>query len=304
MLFAKPVYFEDSEGDNTFLEVAIQYNDSYSEQIFPFSNNIRQPDGGTHLDGFKAALTKVINDSGKRLGIIKEKEKLSGDDVREGITAVVSVKIADAQYESQTKSKLCSTYVRTFVQKAVTEKFGIYLEEHPAETKELIMRCLTAQRAREAARLAREETHRKGVLESTKLPGKLADCSDKRPELCEIYIVEGDSAGGTAKQGRDRRFQAILPLRGKILNVEKVRIDRALGNAEIKAMITAFGCGIQENYDESKLRYDRIIIMTDADVDGSHIRILLLTFFFRYMRPLVENAHVYAAQPPLYKVSG
>ena len=304
VLFAKPVYFEDSEGDNTFLEVAIQYNDSYSEQIFPFSNNIRQPDGGTHLDGFKAALTKVINDSGKRLGIIKEKEKLSGDDVREGITAVVSVKIADAQYESQTKSKLCSTYVRTFVQKAVTEKFGIYLEEHPAETKELIMRCLTAQRAREAARLAREETHRKGVLESAKLPGKLADCSDKRPELCEIYIVEGDSAGGTAKQGRDRRFQAILPLRGKILNVEKVRIDRALGNAEIKAMITAFGCGIQENYDESKLRYDRIIIMTDADVDGSHIRILLLTFFFRYMRPLVENGHVYAAQPPLYKVSG
>jgi len=304
VLFAKPVYFEDTNGEDRFLEVAIQYNDGYSEQIFPFSNNIRQPDGGTHLDGFKAALTKVINDAGKRLNILKENVKLSGDDVREGITAVISVKIADAQYESQTKSKLCSTYVRGFVQKAVTEKFGMYLEEHPAETRELIMRCLTAQRAREAARLAREETHRKGVLESTKLPGKLADCSDKRPELCEIYIVEGDSAGGTAKQGRDRRFQAILPLRGKILNVEKVRIDRALGNEEIKAMITAFGCGIQENYDESKLRYDRIIIMTDADVDGSHIRILLLTFFFRYMRPLVENGHVYAAQPPLYKVSG
>ncbi len=224
--------------------------------------------------------------------------------MREGITAVVSVKIADAQYESQTKSKLCSTYVRGFVQKAVIDKFGTYLEEHPAETKELIMRCITAQRAREAARLAREETHRKGVLESTKLPGKLSDCSDKRSELCEIYIVEGDSAGGTAKQGRDRRFQAILPLRGKILNVEKVRINRVLENEEIKAMITAFGCGIQENFDESKLRYDRIIIMTDADVDGSHIRILLLTFFFRYMRPLVENGHVYAAQPPLYKVSG
>ncbi len=304
VLFAKPVYFEDTNGEDRFLEVAIQYNDGYSEQIFPFSNNIRQPDGGTHLDGFKAALTKVINDAGKRLNILKENVKLSGDDVREGITAVISVKIADAQYESQTKSKLCSTYVRGFVQKAVTEKFGMYLEEHPAETRELIMRCLTAQRAREAARLAREETHRKGVLESTKLPGKLADCSDKRPELCEIYIVEGDSAGGTAKQGRDRRFQAILSLRGKILNVEKVRIDRALGNEEIKAMITAFGCGIQENYDESKLRYDRIIIMTDADVDGSHIRILLLTFFFRYMRPLVENGHVYAAQPPLYKVSG
>ena len=304
VLFAKPVYFEESEGDDKFLEVAIQYNDGYNEQIFPFSNNIRQPDGGTHLDGFKAALTKVINDAGRKLNILKENVKLSGDDVREGITAVVSVKIADAQYESQTKSKLCSTYVRGFVQKAVTEKFGMYLEEHPAETRDLIMRCLTAQRAREAARLAREDTRRKGVLESTKLPGKLADCSDKRAELCEIYIVEGDSAGGTAKQGRDRRFQAILPLRGKILNVEKVRIDRALGNEEIKAMITAFGCGIQENYDESKLRYDRIIIMTDADVDGSHIRILLLTFFFRYMRPLVENGHVYAAQPPLYKVSG
>ena len=304
VLFEKPVYFEEQEGDDKFLEVAIQYNDSYSEQIFPFSNNIRQPDGGTHLDGFKAALTKVINDAGKRLNILRENEKLSGDDVREGITAVVSVKIEDDQYESQTKSKLCSTYVRGFVQKAVVDKFGTYLEEHPAETKELIMRCITAQRAREAARLAREETHRKGVLESTKLPGKLSDCSDKRSELCEIYIVEGDSAGGTAKQGRDRRFQAILPLRGKILNVEKVRINRVLENEEIKAMITAFGCGIQENFDESKLRYDRIIIMTDADVDGSHIRILLLTFFFRYMRPLVENGHVYAAQPPLYKVSG
>lgn len=303
-LFPQPIYFEESEGDDKFLEVAIQYNDSYSEQIFPFSNNIRQPDGGTHLDGFKAALTKVINDTGKRLNILKESEKLSGEDVREGITAVVSVKIADAQYESQTKSKLCSSYVRGFVQKAVTEKFGTYLEEHPSEARELIMRSITAQRAREAARLAREETHRKGVLESTKLPGKLADCSDKRSELCEIYIVEGDSAGGTAKQGRDRRFQAILPLRGKILNVEKVRINRVLENEEIKAMITAFGCGIQENFDESKLRYDRIIIMTDADVDGSHIRILLLTFFFRYMRPLVENGHVYAAQPPLYKVSG
>ena len=304
VLFASPVYFEYSEGDDKFLEVAVQYNDGYNEQIFPFSNNIRQPDGGTHLEGFKAALTKVINDAGHRLNILKENEKLSGEDVREGITAVVSVKIADAQYESQTKSKLCSTYVRGFVQKAVTDKFGTYLEEHPAETRELVLRCITAQRARDAARLAREETRRKGVLESTKLPGKLADCSDKRPELCEIYLVEGDSAGGTAKQGRDRRFQAILPLRGKILNVEKVRINRVLENEEIKAMITAFGCGIQDNFDESKLRYDRIIIMTDADVDGSHIRILLLTFFFRYMRPLVENGHVYAAQPPLYKVSG
>lgn len=304
VLFSSPVYFEDSEGDDKFLEIAIQYNDGYAEQIFPFSNNIRQPDGGTHLEGFKSALTKVINDAGHRLNILKDNDKLSGDDVREGITAVVSVKIADAQYESQTKAKLCSTYVRGFVYKATVEKFGTYLEEHPAEARELVLRCITAQRARDAARLAREETRRKGVLESTKLPGKLADCSDKRPELCEIYIVEGDSAGGTAKQGRDRRFQAILPLRGKILNVEKVRINRVLENEEIKAMITAFGCGIQENFDESKLRYDRIIIMTDADVDGSHIRILLLTFFFRYMRPLVENGHVYAAQPPLYKVSG
>lgn len=304
VLFSSPVYFEVSEGDDKFLEVAIQYNDGYAEQIFPFSNNIRQPDGGTHLEGFKSALSKVINDVGRRLNVLKENDKLSGEDVREGITAVISVKIADAQYESQTKSKLCSTYVRNFVHKAVVDKFGTYLEEHPAEAKELVLRCITAQRARDAARLAREETRRKGVLESTKLPGKLADCSDKRPELCEIYIVEGDSAGGTAKQGRDRRFQAILPLRGKILNVEKVRINRVLENEEIKAMITAFGCGIQDNFDESKLRYDRIIIMTDADVDGSHIRILLLTFFFRYMRPLVENGHVYAAQPPLYKVSG
>ena len=304
VLFEKPVYFEDSEGDDKFLEIAIQYNDGYAEQIFPFSNNIRQPDGGTHLEGFKSALTKVINDAGHRLNVLKDSDKLSGEDVREGITAVVSVKIADAQYESQTKAKLCSTYVRGFVYKATVEKFGTYLEEHPSEARELVLRCITAQRARDAARLAREETRRKGVLESTKLPGKLADCSDKRPELCEIYIVEGDSAGGTAKQGRDRRFQAILPLRGKILNVEKVRINRVLENEEIKAMITAFGCGIQENFDESKLRYDRIIIMTDADVDGSHIRILLLTFFFRYMRPLVENGHVYAAQPPLYKVSG
>ncbi|MCD8200647.1 MAG: type IIA DNA topoisomerase subunit B [Clostridia bacterium] len=302
-LFEKPVYFEDSEGDDKFLEVAIQYNDGFSEQIFPFSNNIRQPDGGTHLEGFKAALTKVVNDAGHRLGVMKDAERLSGEDVREGITAVVSVKIADAQYESQTKSKLCSIYVKGFVQKAVTDKFGTYLEEHPAEARELVMRCLTAQRARDAAKKAREETKRKGFLESTRLPGKLADCSDKRPELCEIYIVEGDSAGGTAKQGRDRRFQAIMPLRGKILNVEKVRIDKVLGNEEIKAMITAFGCGIQENYDEAKLRYDRIIMMTDADVDGSHIRILLLTFFFRYMRPLIENGHVYAAKPPLYKVS-
>ena len=223
--------------------------------------------------------------------------------MREGITAVVSVKLENAQFESQTKDKLNNSFVRTFVSKCVSERFGTYIEEHPQEARELVLRCITAQKARDAARNARELTRRKGILESTTLPGKLADCSDKRPELCEIYIVEGDSAGGTAKQGRDRRFQAILPLRGKILNVEKARLSRALENEEIKSMITAFGCGISDDFDESKLRYDRIICMTDADVDGSHIRILLITFFFRFMRPLIENGHVYIAQPPLYKIT-
>ncbi len=302
VLFSAPVYFEETQDDSS-IEVAIQYNDSYNETIFSYANNIHTEEGGTHLDGFKAALTKVINDIGHKLNILKENDKLSGEDVREGITAVVSVKLTEPQFEGQTKTKLGNSQMRSFVQKATVEHLGTYLEENPSQAKELILRCITAQKARDAARNARELTRRKGILESTTLPGKLADCSEKRPELCEIYIVEGDSAGGTAKQGRDRRFQAILPLRGKILNVEKARLNRVLENEEIKSMITAFGCGIHEDFDESKLRYDRIICMTDADVDGSHIRILLLTFFFRFMRPLVENGHVYIAQPPLYKAT-
>ena len=301
-LFPAPVYFEETQDDSA-IEVAIQYNDSYSETIFSYANNIHTEEGGTHLDGFKAALTKVINDAGRRLNILKENDKLTGDDVREGITAVVSVKLTEPQFEGQTKTKLGNSSMRAFVQKATVEHLGTYLEENPSQARELILRCITAKKARDAARNARELTRRKGILENTTLPGKLADCSEKRPELCEIYLVEGDSAGGTAKQGRDRRFQAILPLRGKILNVEKARLNHVLENEEIKSMITAFGCGIHDDFDESKLRYDRIICMTDADVDGSHIRILLLTFFFRFMRPLIENGHVYVAQPPLYKAT-
>ncbi|MDE6059735.1 MAG: DNA topoisomerase (ATP-hydrolyzing) subunit B [Clostridia bacterium] len=301
-LFSKPLYFEAHDGTTT-CEIALQYNEGYNEVIYSYANNVNTIDGGTHIEGLKAALTKVINDAGKKHGILKENDKLTGEDVREGITAVVSVKLENAQFESQTKDKLNNSFIRPFVNKCVSDKLGTYLEEHPSEAKDLVLRCITAQKARDAARNARDLTRRKGILESTTLPGKLADCSDHRPELCEIYIVEGDSAGGTAKQGRDRRFQAILPLRGKILNVEKVRLNRVLENAEIKAMITAFGCGILENFDESKLRYDRIISMTDADVDGAHIRILLLTFLFRFMRPLIEHGHVYSAMPPLYKAS-
>ena len=301
-LFEKPVYFEEEQDDSS-IEVAIQYNDSYSETIFSYANNIHTEEGGTHLDGFKSALTKVINEAGHRLNILKGDDKLSGDDVREGITAVISVKLTEPQFEGQTKTKLGNSGMRTFVMRATTEHLGTYLEENPSQARELILRCLTAQKARDAARNARELTRRKGILENTTLPGKLADCSERRAELCEIYLVEGDSAGGTAKQGRDKRFQAILPLRGKILNVEKARLNHVLANEEIKSMITAFGCGIHDDFDESKLRYDRIICMTDADVDGSHIRILLLTFFFRFMRPLIEKGHVYVAQPPLYKAT-
>ena len=300
-VFPQPLYIDKSvpEGE---IEIAMQFNDSYVEVVHAYANNINTEEGGAHLDGFKAALTKVINDYGHKANLLKEAEKLSGDDVREGLVAIISVKLETPQFEGQTKTKLGNSEMRTAVNRVVTEELSTFLEENPKEAKELVLKSVTAQRAREAARRARELT-RKGVLESASLPGKLADCSDRDPSHCEIYIVEGDSAGGTAKQGRDRRFQAILPLRGKILNVEKARLSRALENEEIKSMITAFGCGISDDFDESKLRYDRIICMTDADVDGSHIRILLITFFFRFMRPLIEHGHVFIAQPPLYKIT-
>ena len=301
-IFPEVIYFDEKYVDSE-IEVAMQYNDSYSDTILAFANNINTEEGGTHLDGFKASLTKIINDYGSKAGILKGSEKLSGEDVREGLTAVISVKLAEPQFEGQTKTKLGNSSMRQAVAKGVAEGFGTYLEEHPREAKELVLKTITAQRAREAARMARESARRKSALESTTLPGKLADCTDKDPKNCEIYLVEGDSAGGSAKQGRDRRFQAILPLRGKILNVEKAALHRVLENDEIKAMITAFGCGINAEYDESKLRYNRIICMTDADVDGSHIRILMLTFLFRFMRPLIENGHVFIALPPLYKIA-
>lgn len=301
-VFPEVIYFDESY-ENGEVEIAMQYNDSYSETIFAFANNINTEEGGTHLEGFRNSLTKIINDYGKNNNILKGDEKLSGDDVREGLTAVISVKLTNPQFEGQTKTKLGNSEMRTVVAKAMTEGLGSYLEEHPKEAKDLIMKGVLAQKAREAARNARDLARRKSALESTTLPGKLADCSDKDPSLCEIYLVEGDSAGGSAKMGRDRRFQAILPLRGKILNVEKARLHKVFENEEIKTMITAFGAGIKEDFDESKLRYNRIICMTDADVDGSHIRILMLTFFFRFMRPLIENGHVYIAQPPLYKVT-
>ena len=302
VLFEEPIYISGMVG-TTSVEVAMQYNDSYSENIFTFVNNIHTPDGGTHMAGFSMALTRVVNDYGRKHNILKANDQnLTGEDIREGMAAIVSVKLEDPQFESQTKSKLGNSEVRTIVNQLVGRQFADYLEENPKHAKQILDRCLAASRAREAARKARETT-RKSVLGSGSLPGKLADCSDKDPKKCEIYLVEGDSAGGSAKKGRDRHFQAILPLRGKILNVEKTRLDRILGNDEIKAMVTAFGCGIGDEFDISKLRYDRIVCMTDADVDGSHIRILMLTFFYRYMRPLIEQGHVYAAQPPLYKVT-
>jgi len=300
-ILPETLYFEESENDMV-AEVAIQYNTTYDENIHTFANNINTEEGGAHLDGFKASLTRVINDYGQKSRSLKENEKLSGEDVREGITAVISVKLPEPQFEGQTKTKLGNSEMRSFVGKVLTDKLGAYLEENPRIGKDLISKSITAQRAREAARKAREAM-RKGVMENTTLPGKLADCSDTDPKNCEIYLVEGDSAGGTAKQGRDRQIQAILPLRGKILNVEKARLHKVLDNEEIRSMIKAFGCGYKDDFDLSKLRYDRIICMTDADVDGSHIRILLLTFFFRFMRPLVENGHVYIALPPLYKTT-
>ena len=303
VLFPEPIYINGMVG-TTSVEVAMQYNDTYTENIFTFVNNIHTPDGGTHMAGFSMAITRVINDYGRRHGILKASDaNLTGDDIREGMAAIVSVKLEDPQFESQTKSKLGNSEVRTIVNSLVGKQLGDYLEENPATAKLILDRCLAASRAREAARKARDLTRRKTVLESASLPGKLADCSERDPSKCEIFLVEGDSAGGSAKMGRDRHFQAILPLRGKILNVEKTRLDRVLANEEIKAMITAFGCGVGEDFDISKLRYDRIVCMTDADVDGSHIRILMLTFFYRYMRPLIEQGHVYAAQPPLYKVT-
>ena len=303
VLFPEPIYINGMVG-TTSVEVAMQYNDTYTENIFTFVNNIHTPDGGTHMAGFSMAITRVINDYGRRHGILKASDaNLTGDDIREGMAAIVSVKLEDPQFESQTKSKLGNSEVRTIVNSLVGKQLSDYLEENPATAKLILDRCLAASRAREAARKARDLTRRKTVLESASLPGKLADCSERDPSKCEIFLVEGDSAGGSAKMGRDRHFQAILPLRGKILNVEKTRLDRVLANEEIKAMITAFGCGVGEDFDISKLRYDRIVCMTDADVDGSHIRILMLTFFYRYMRPLIEQGHVYAAQPPLYKVT-
>ncbi len=303
VLFADPIYIE-SAMEGTTVEVALQYNESYQENIYAFANNIHTPEGGTHLTGFSTALTRAINEYGRKFKILKDADtKLKSEDVRESIAAVISVKLKEPQFEGQTKSKLGNSEVRGIVDNLVYNHLSTYLGENPQVGRIIVDRCISASRAREAARKARELTRRKTVLESGSLPGKLADCSERNPEKCEIFLVEGDSAGGSAKTGRNRFFQAILPLRGKILNVEKVRIDRALGNQEIRTMITAFGCGYGDEFNLEKLRYHRIVCMTDADVDGAHIRILMLTFFYRYMRPLIEKGYVYIAMPPLYKVT-
>jgi DNA gyrase subunit B len=302
VLYNKPIFFE-SEKDQVQVEVSLQYNNGYSENIISFANNIHTQEGGTHEAGFKTALTRIINDYARKFNILKDGQaNLSGEDIREGLTAVISVKVREPQFEGQTKTKLGNSEVRGIVDSIVGEGMGTFLEENPPIARRIIEKTVQAARAREAARKARELTRRKSALESTSLPGKLADCSVKDPALSELYLVEGDSAGGSAKQGRDRRTQAILPLRGKILNVEKARLDRILTNEEIRAMITAMGTGISDDFEISKARYHKLIIMTDADVDGSHIRTLLLTFFFRFMRPLIEAGYVYIAQPPLFKV--
>ncbi|NBG89232.1 DNA topoisomerase (ATP-hydrolyzing) subunit B [Isachenkonia alkalipeptolytica] len=297
------VIYLEKEKDDITLEVALQYTTTYTESIFSYANNINTHEGGTHLSGFKTALTRSINDYVRKHGLIKEKEgSLLGEDIREGLTAIISVKIMDPQFEGQTKTKLGNSEVRGIVDTLTAEYIIAFLEENPKEAKQIIEKSLRAKNAREAAKKARELTRRKSVLESTALPGKLADCSEKDPSLSEIYLVEGDSAGGSAKQGRDRQNQAILPLRGKILNVEKARLDKILNFNEIKSMITAFGTGIGNDFDITRARYHKIVIMTDADVDGAHIRTLLLTFFYRYMRPLVDHGYIYVAQPPLYKI--
>ena len=300
-LSKKPLYIE-GEKDEVIVEVAMQYTLSYATNIFTFANNINTKEGGTHLSGFKTAVTRSLNKYAADNGQIKGEEKLTGDDCREGLSAVISIKVNEPQFEGQTKTKLGNSEIKGIVDSIVFEKLTYYLEETPKVAKNIINKALSAARARKAARKAKELTRRKSALESTALPGKLADCSEKDPSKCELYLVEGPSAGGSAKQGRDRTFQAILPLRGKILNVEKARLDKILKNEEIRTMITAIGTGIGDEFDMENLRYEKIIIMTDADVDGAHIRTLLLTFFFRYMRPLVEKGHIYAAIPPLYKI--
>lgn len=302
VIHEKPIYFEGKKGDS-YVEIAMQYNSSYNENIYSFANNINTTEGGTHLTGFKAAITKVFNDYARKYKIIKENEpNLMGEDIREGLAAVISVKLLEPQFEGQTKTKLGNSEIRSLVENVVNEKLTDFLEENPQIAKEILNKCITAARAREAAKKARELTRKKSLLESTTLPGKLADCSEKDPTKTEIYIVEGDSAGGTAKQGRASKFQAILPLWGKMLNVEKARIDKVYANEKLLPVITSLGAGIGEDFDLSKLRYHKVIIMADADVDGSHIRMLLLTFFFRFMRPLIENGHVYIARPPLYRI--
>src|SRR5271166_3622536 len=302
VLHEKPIYME-ADRDGVVMEIGIQYNDGYSETVFSFANNINTVDGGSHLSGFRTSLTRTINYAGQQMGLFKDvKENLTGDDVREGLVTVISVKLSQPQFEGQTKGKLNSD-IAGVVQAFVNERLGAFFEQNPPVARKIINKAIEAARAREAARKARDLTRRKGALDGGGLPGKLADCSERQPDRCEVYLVEGESAGGTAKQGRDRRFQAILPLKGKILNVEKARYDKMLGHEEIRAMITALGTGIgKEDFDVSKLRYGKIILMTDADVDGSHIRTLLLTFFFRHMNELIKRGHVYIAQPPLYRI--